>query len=536
MIGFRRNGADGSTARRAVGGAAVVGTLLAGALTAIAVDTARATQPAGVAAAPAAGSARQVRDVSANLFEWNWPSVARECTRVLGPAGYGSVQVAPPQDSVRRTALGNGSDTVLHPWWEVYQPVTYALNSRMGTERQFRDMVRTCRKAGVKVIVDTVINHMTGQGNISYGGVSYSKYSYRGLYNPSDFHAYPQDCPIPPAAGSGSRAGDITDFNDYRQVFRCELVSLSDLRTETTKVRRQLAAYMNKLLAYGVSGFRVDAAKHIGQTDLAAILALLNRTVDGTKADVYLEVVPGGPGRLSPWAFQSVGDLLGFDYAAQIRDSFKSYNSPPNDGNIGNLKIFGRDSGLLPSHKEMVFVQNHDTDRNGSTLSYKDPNNVLANMFMLAWPHGTPQVYDGFAWKAPEDSPPADDYGRITNTNCSNGQWICTARNRGVVGMVGFHNYVGNAPVRNWYDDGVNLVAFSRGDRGFFSANNTGAAKTVTVRTGLAAGRYCDVVHGARRANGTCTGPTVTVNRDGRARITVGAYDAVAFTARDRVA
>jgi alpha-amylase len=102
--------------------------------------------------------------------------------------------------------------------------------------------------------------------------------------------------------------------------------------------------------------------------------------------------------------------------------------------------------------------------------------------------------------------------------------------------MVGFHNYVGAAPVRNWYDDGVNLVAFSRGDRGFFSASNTKAAKTVTVRTTLSAGRYCDVVHGRRRANGTCSGPTVTVNRSGTVTITVGAYDAVAFTSRDRVA
>src|SRR6478735_5369257 len=67
--------------------------------------------------------------VTANLWEWNWVSVAKECTTVLGPAGYGGVQVAPPQDSIKRTALGNGSDTVLHPWWEVYQPVRYQLTS-----------------------------------------------------------------------------------------------------------------------------------------------------------------------------------------------------------------------------------------------------------------------------------------------------------------------------------------------------------------------------------------------------------------------
>ena len=72
-------------------------------------------------------------DVLANLFEWTWTSVAKECTTQLGPAGYAGVQVAPPQDSLQRTETGNGSDTVLHPWWEVYQPTDYTLNSRMGT-------------------------------------------------------------------------------------------------------------------------------------------------------------------------------------------------------------------------------------------------------------------------------------------------------------------------------------------------------------------------------------------------------------------
>ena len=210
------------------------------------------------------------------------------------------MQVAPPQDSLKRTALGNGSDTDLHPWWEVYQPVDYGLTSRMGNEAQFKAMVTTCRKAGVKVIVDAVINHMTGQGNLSYGGVSYSKYSYGALYGPTDFHSYPQDCPIAPAAGSTDREGSIADFNDYTQVFNCELVGLSDLRTDTNYVRTRIAGYLNKLLAYGVSGFRVDAAKHIGQTDLTAIESKLHKTVDGQKPFMALEVGAGSPGRISP--------------------------------------------------------------------------------------------------------------------------------------------------------------------------------------------------------------------------------------------
>jgi alpha-amylase len=477
---------------------------------------------------------REVRDVSANLFEWNWPSVAKECSTVLGPAGYGSVQVAPPQDSLKRTELGNGTDTVLHPWWEVYQPVDYNLTSRMGDEQQFKSMVSTCRRAGVKVIVDAVINHMTGQGHVSYGGVTYTKYDYPGLYGPSDFHSYPADCPVPPDNGSGSQEGSIQDFNDYTQVFNCELVGLSDLRTQSNKVRDTLAAYLNKLISYGVSGFRVDSAKHIGQTDLAAIEARLHRTVDGTRPFMALEVMPGSPGVISPNAFEGVGTLLGFDYADQLFNAFHSYNNPPNDGNIGSLKVFGEDSGLLPSDKELVFVENHDTERNGSTLNYKAPDNTIANEFMLAWPFGTPQVYASFAWQTSDDSPPSDSNGMVTDTVCDDTTWVCVDRYTGVRNMVGFHNYVGDAPVTNWYDDGANLIAFGRDHRGFFSTNNETSAKTVTVQTGMAPGTYCDIIDGAKQGN-TCSGSSVIVDHHGFATITVGSYDSVAFTAADRV-
>ncbi len=177
-----------------IGGAAIA---VAGGVAAINATSASAA-PAGAG----------FHDVQANLFEWNWNSVANECRNVLGPAGYGGVQVAPPQDSVKRQHLGDGSDTVLHPWWEVYQPVDYNLTSRMGTEKQFKRMVNICRASGVKVYVDAVINHMTGQGDTSYGGVHYTKYDYTlAGYSPDNFHSYPADCPIAPGRRLGQPGG-----------------------------------------------------------------------------------------------------------------------------------------------------------------------------------------------------------------------------------------------------------------------------------------------------------------------------------------
>jgi alpha-amylase len=180
-----------------------------------------------------------------------------------------------------------------------------------------------------------------------------------------------------------------------------------------------------------------------------------------------------------------------------------------------------------------VFVENHDTERNGSTLNYKDgATNTIATEFMLADGFGTPQVYASFAWANSDDSPPSDARGLVTDTDCANG-WICTDRLTGVRNMVGWHNVVGDAPIATWADDGVDLVAFSRGRRGWIAINNDTRTHAGTFATGLARGTYCDIIHGD--FHGSCSGPTVSVDARGTATVTVPAKDAVAFDVADRV-
>src|SRR6266516_3891197 len=72
--------------------------------------------------------------VVVHLFEWKWTDVARECTTVLGPKGYGGVQVSPPQEHVVLPDRG-------YPWWQRYQPISYQLTTRSGSRQQFADMV-----------------------------------------------------------------------------------------------------------------------------------------------------------------------------------------------------------------------------------------------------------------------------------------------------------------------------------------------------------------------------------------------------------
>ena len=83
----------------------------------------------------------------------------------------------------------------------MYQPAGYEwLTSRMGTDVEFQAMVRTCRDSGVKVYVDAVVNSMTGEGEVSYAGFTFGKYTYPDggvgtLYGPKDFHRNSGDCP-----------------------------------------------------------------------------------------------------------------------------------------------------------------------------------------------------------------------------------------------------------------------------------------------------------------------------------------------------
>src|ERR1043166_6299966 len=126
---------------------------------------------------------RAAVDVVVHLFEWKWTDISTDCETVLGPAGFKAVQVSPPEEH---------SITPSHDWSERYQPVSYSIaRSRSGTGAEFTDMVIRCKAAGVDILVDAVINHMTNcpSPGVGSNGTAYTKYNYPGLYTQNDFHS-----------------------------------------------------------------------------------------------------------------------------------------------------------------------------------------------------------------------------------------------------------------------------------------------------------------------------------------------------------
>ncbi|GAA4846174.1 carbohydrate binding domain-containing protein [Kitasatospora terrestris] len=428
------------------------------------------------------------KDVTATLFEWKFDSVAKACTDTLGPKGYGFVEVSPPQEHIQGAQ-----------WWTSYQPVSYKIAGRLGDRASFQAMVNTCHAAGVKVIADSVINHMSAGSGTGTGGTNYTKYNYPGYFQDQDFHS--------------CRAA-ISNYGDRSNVQNCELVNLSDLNTGSAYVQQTIANYLSDLLTLGVDGFRIDAAKHIDAGELGAIKAKMSNP----NAYWVQEVIYGAGEPIQPSEYTGNGDVDEFRSGTWLKSAF-------NGGKISDLSTWG--NGLLPSDKARTFVDNWDTERNGSTLTYKYGSAyTLANVFMLAHPYGAPNVYSGYAFSSNDDGPPN---GGTVNA-CYQDGWNCVHAWRQVANMVGFRNAVAGTAMTNWWSNGNNAIGFGRGDKGYVAINRESGSITQTFQTSLPAGTYCDVEHGDY-ANGACSGTTYTVGPDGKFTATVAAGEAVALHA-----
>lgn len=495
MLSRRRTSTTApSSVRRKALAVAASAALLAGATVAGSApatgSTAASVGSQSVAAAPVTLGAPDVPgrgSTALNLFQWTWDSVAAECTSVIGPAGFAYVQVSPPQEHIQGTT-----------WWTSYQPVSYKLESKLGSRAQFKNMVDTCERAGVGVIADTVINHMTGAdvgSGTGTGGSAFGVDHFPGLYDRGSFN----DCRT-----------NIASYNDRYQVQNCRLVSLQDLRTGSDPVRDRIAGYLNDLLSLGVAGFRIDASKHIPASDLEAIKS---RLTDRNAFWVH-EVIGAAGEPIQPSEYLGSGDSHEFQYARNLKNYM--------DGSIAGIR--GITNGLLPSDRAGVFVDNHDTERDGhGTMSYKwGQKYILGNVFMLAYPYGWPTVYSGYKFTDRDAGVPGASSSSVPAASCSNSAvWTCTQRLPEIRGMVKFRAAVGSSQVTSWWDNGNNHIAFGRGDKGYVVINNEPNPVTRTYQTTLPAGQYSDLV--------SATGATYTVDASGRFTATVPQYGALAL-------
>ncbi|MEM1145434.1 MAG: alpha-amylase family glycosyl hydrolase [Pseudomonadota bacterium] len=398
--------------------------------------------------------------VFVQLFEWRWDDVAKECETVLGPAGIKAVQVSPANEHIDHHVL---PDPYRGAWWARYQPVSFRLDSRSGSEAEFRAMVSRCGEAGVDVYADTVVNHMANQGNRGIAGTPFDRASLDyEVFDRSQFHKpcviaaedyWLRDDPSPEVARERAR-----------RVRVCQLGDLPDLATEQQDVREVLATYLAGLVDAGVAGLRIDASKHMAPDDISAILAGLD-----AEPYVFQEVIDTRGQSVAVDDYLHNGSVTEFLFSLRLGEAFAQ-------GNLENLDRLNEAGGLLPSESAVVFVDNHDNQRGhgmaASTTHRDGAVYQLANTFMLAWPYGYPRLMSSYEWGGVDDNrgPPADEAGATLpvyladgSSDCGQGRWICEHRSEQTLRMVSFRRAAyaaGAVHVANWWSDGA-VLGFS---------------------------------------------------------------------------
>ncbi|XP_004637021.1 pancreatic alpha-amylase isoform X2 [Octodon degus] len=408
-----------------------------------------------------------------HLFEWRWVDIALECERYLAPKGFGGVQVSPPNENIVIT-------NPYRPWWERYQPISYKICSRSGSEDEFRNMVTRCNNVGVRIYVDAVINHMCGSGNGA--GTSSTCGSYYNAGN-REFPAVPYSSWD---FNDGKCNGEINNYNDANQVRNCRLSGLLDLALEKDYVRTKIVI--------DLGGEAITSSEYFGN-----------------------------------------GRVTEFKYGAKLGTVIRRWNGEK----MAYLKNWGEGWGFVPTDRALVFVDNHDNQRGhgaggASILTFWDARMYkMAVGFMLAHPYGFTRVMSSYRWDRkfqngqdvndwigpPNNNGATKEVTINPDTTCGNG-WVCEHRWRQIRNMVAFRNVANGQPFANWWDNGSNQVAFGRGNKAFIVFNNDDWSLSTTLQTGLPAGTYCDVISGDK-VDGNCTGIKVYVGGDGKAQFSI---------------
>jgi len=336
------------------------------------------------------------------FFMWPHSEVEQECA-MLAKMGYLGAKLFPVQEQIMSLETFSND---LNPWYFAYQPVSYRLQGRMGSRDELRSAIQTCRKAGVRMYADAVINHMTGGGNdanpyhrnpsascatwgtknsslnmnskgtaIADGPSPMFTQSY--VYTEGNFTGLPPSQEFP-AANWGptdfhcERA--LNSWTDPTNLNAGWLSGLVDINTEKESVQERLADYLVDLLSIGFSGFRIDAAKHISPDDLVGILTKVRNNMGGSLPDdfiTWLEVLLGGESDMLMCNVNS-----GYNYGGYLETAL--YSAGWSYADVQKVKIWNSgypkepDKGYCSISATRNAVQNDDADQQTSGSTSRD--------------------------------------------------------------------------------------------------------------------------------------------------------------------
>ncbi len=253
------------------------------------------------------------------LQAWNWSyaNMTKELDKVASQ-GFTVIQISPPNEIKEATKGHKVTGENDNGWWMFYQPAGFQLNestdNALGTKSELVAMVKEAHKRGIRVIADSVINHMgtaPNEDNITSTDpmqhvTPKAKQFEPEIYNNKLFHSpwFNMTYKYEWSGPQDTCTNDLTRGCTSR---------LPDLKTEDPKVQNAIYDYLKEMVDAGIDGFRFDAAKHIETpSDLAKY-----------KSDFWVNTVT----KVKTYAKSTYGkDLLSYGEILNTCGFGRSYN------------------------------------------------------------------------------------------------------------------------------------------------------------------------------------------------------------------
>ena len=291
----------------------------------------------------------------------------------------------------QQEAIGAGSG--YHGYWGVD---FLNVDPHLGTNADMLEFSKCAKKLGLKVILDVVTNH-TGDVIKYLGNSPYIPAESKKLKNPAwlnDLNNYHNVGDVSSCWGNGN----CTKLGDF--------YGLDDLATEKPIVYKGWAdVYGQWISKYGISGFRVDTARHVDDKFFKNWSPLIKATANKVNIKdftIFGEVFDYSTFNLMTYVRQNkIETLLDFPFQAKATEYASGYSNAPT-----LTALFENDdyytSAQSSASNLVTFLGNHDVGRVGYIIANKRlqpadqllPRTNLANALMY-FSRGIPVVYYG---------------------------------------------------------------------------------------------------------------------------------------------
>jgi cyclomaltodextrinase len=233
----------------------------------------------------------------------------------------------------------------------------FRIDTRLGTDADFDDLVEQAHSRGIRVVLDGVFNH------VSRSFPQFTEALAQGPQSPShDWFRWDRD-------------GTPDVFEGHQH-----LVSLNHIHPAVVE---HVTAVIRHWCARGVDGWRLDAAYAVPASFWAQVAGQLRAELP----EVWLlgEVIHGD--------YAAVVAEAGLDSVTQY-ELWKAIWSALNDRNLFELAhALQRHDALLDHFVPQTFVGNHDVTRIASRLT--DPRHLAHALVVLFTVGGVPSIYSG---------------------------------------------------------------------------------------------------------------------------------------------